>query len=167
MKFLLVTTLYILLTNITYAEKLPEEISQLNADYNENIDLYCIQTEDSIKRLAISKKVSTALILFLNPELKRTADIYTGRVIKLPGRKVMEYIGSRSKNLHHKVLELGSKSYSIRKQALNFLVERNYLAVPILLKALKSKTPDIKENAKEALKKILADLNHFKSKRQI
>ncbi|MCM8530226.1 MAG: armadillo/beta-catenin-like repeat-containing protein [Lentisphaeraceae bacterium] len=162
MKYLLLTTFYILLINFTYAENLPNEISQLKADYNENVDLYCIQMEDSIERLAISKRVSTAFILFLNPELKNTSDIYTGKVIKLPGIKVMEYIGSRSKNLHHKVLEMGAERYSIRKQALDFLIEKNYLAVPILLKALKSKNPDIKENAKEALKNILADQDHFK-----
>ena len=149
------------------AESIPYEIQQLKADFNENVNLYCIQKEDTVKKIAFDQKISPALIFYLNPELNTAADIYTGKVIKLPAQKVLEYISSRSKNYHHKVLELGTGSYSIRKQALDFLISKNYLAVPILINALKSKNPDIKENSKEALRKIFADLNHFKSKRQM
>ncbi|MCH2204602.1 MAG: LysM peptidoglycan-binding domain-containing protein [Lentisphaerales bacterium] len=126
----------------------------LKADFSENIDKYCIEKNDSLVALAAKCKVSPSFILYLNPELHSYENFYPGKVIKLPGLNVKSFIGSKSRSLTYLIDQLGAEDFQTRNNALNQLIDSDWKAVPILMKALKCKEVEIRGNAKEALKQI-------------
>lgn len=128
----------------------------IKAEFSENIDLYCIEKDDSIVSLALKHKVSPSFLLYLNEELHKHENFYVGKTIKLPGDNIKSFIGSRSKNLNHLINQLGARDYQTRKDALNQLVDKDWRAVPLLLKNVKHEDVEIRGNVKDALRTIFS-----------
>ena len=127
----------------------------LNADFSNNINLYCMQENDSLESIAIKHKTSVSFILYLNEKLKDPKSFYVGQVIKLPGDKVIELIESKGKSYQPLINKLGSNTFRLRKEAMIALEEKDWRAVPILIYALNNKDVEIRGNAKDTLKNIL------------
>ena len=153
-------TLSLTCLNISAIEKY---FPNLKADFSENIDMYCIERNDSLVALAAKCKVSPSFILYLNPELHSYENFYVGKIIKLPGQNVKSFIDSRSRSLNYLINQLGAQDFETRNNALNQLITKDWQAVPILMKTLKHEDVEIRGNAKDALRKIFRTFNKLES----
>jgi hypothetical protein len=128
----------------------------IKADFSENIDLYCIEEGDSLASIALKSKVSPSFLLYINNGIDKHENFYVGKTIKLPGDNIKSFINSRSRHLNKLISKLDSKLYKDRKDALQQLINKDWRAVPILLKNRQNKNIEIRSNVKDALKQIFS-----------
>ena len=154
MKIFVMALWVVSLVSVNQAVAIERYFPNIKAEFSENIDLYCVEKGDSIISLALKHKVSPSFLLYLNEELHKHESFYVGKTIKLPGDNIKSFIESRSKSLNYLINQLGADDYQNRRHALNQLINKDWLAVPILLKNVKHKDVEIRGNVKDALKQI-------------
>ena len=137
----------LLLTSFTIAGA--EEI-----DLHKETDSYFIDHGDSLARIALKHKVSVSYLLSLNNYIHDPNMIYANQKIKVPNKKAIEFISKQSITLKPIFEKLGAEKSKARIKAVKEMIKQDWRVIPLLLTALEDKDPEVRENAREALRAI-------------
>lgn len=147
-KYLLVSVLIISLS----AQGNDKEKSDFN--FRKNTEIHNIKYSETLARIALENNVSVAFLLYLNESISNPDRIQAGQQIKIPNDKARKYIKEQSKAYMPLVKKMGAMKYKDRNIAIKEMIQKDWLAIPVLLQALKNEDVEIRENAREALKEI-------------
>ena len=80
--------------------------------------------------------------------------IYANQKIKVPNKKAIEFISKQSITLKPIFEKLGAEKSKARIKAVKEMIKQDWRVIPLLLTALEDKDPEVRENAREALRAI-------------
>ena len=131
-----------------------QEVSKNKFNFQKNKEVHQVRIDETLARIALENKVSVAFLLYLNEDIKNPDLIYAGQKINIPNLKAREHIVAQSKGFIPFINKMGAMKYKERKKAINEMIEKDWLVIPILLQALENKDVEIRENAKLVLREI-------------
>lgn len=146
---------WLILTTISGAE----EKKNIEFDFKKNTEKYSIKYNDTLARIALTNNVSVAFLLYLNNDIYNPDRIYAGQEILVPNKEAQLYVKTQSKNYSHLIAKMGAMTYKERHNAIKEMINKDWLAIPILRQALDHKDVEIRENAREALREIHRNKN--------
>lgn len=123
-------------------------------DFKKNTLQYSVEYNDTLARIALNSKVSVAFLLYLNEDIKNPDLIFPGQKVRVPNEDAVKFIISQSRAFLPYINKMGAMKYKDRKKAINEMVNKDWLAIPVLLQALDHKDVEIRENARLALREI-------------
>ena len=142
---------YILIL-FTLQALLSAEVKEL--DFHKETQTYTIKIGESLARIALDHKVSVSYLLSINTKIRNPNIIYSGQRIKVPNNTAIEHISKKSKTLRPLFDKLGAVKSKERINAVKEMIKQDWRVIPLLLEALKEKDPEVRENAREALREI-------------
>ena len=147
-KYLLIISVFLQLTLLSN--------DALNTEFNfqKNKEIHHVRIDETLARIALENKVSVAFLLYLNEDIKNPDLIYAGQKINIPNVKAREFIIAQSKVFMPFINKMGAMKYKERKKAINEMIKKDWLVIPVLLQALEHKDVEIRENARLALREI-------------
>ena len=131
-----------------------EENVEGKFDFKKNTEEYFIKYNETLARIALKNKVSVAYLLHINEEIYNPDKIMAGQKIFIPNQKARDFVAAESKKYKHLIDKMGAMTYKERNKAVKEMIKKDWLVIPVLLQALENKDVEIRENAREALKRI-------------
>ena len=123
-------------------------------DFKNNTEVHYVKNNETLARIAIKNNVSVAFLLHINKNIHNPDFLRAGQAIQIPNKKIRDYVEKESKKYVHLIEKMGAMTYKERNNAIKEMIQKDWLAVPVLLTALDHKDVEIRENAREALREI-------------